>query len=438
MEKLRIHVCGTDIHVTELGKLTTGMVGATASFSFSPEWNGMLKTAVFCGGIKKDVILTGNTVKIPPECIRTPALTVGVFGHLADGTVVIPTVMSGNIGVSIGTKPSGDTQSGYTPDKWMQMIGMIGDLSMLTTEARNNLVAAINELAARSAGEVDPEQIRQLVQEYLAANPPQVKETDPTVPAWAKQPQKPSYTAAEVGAQPKGNYVKTVNGVAPDENGNVNVASGSTPDLSGYAKKEDIPSLDGYAKTADIPSALPNPNALTFTGAVQATYDGSKPMSVEIPQGGGGDSPWRKITDFTTEEEVATLFITQDDEGKTFKLKEIYFYVNALANSEGKTTSYFRFGVNPKNQHDCIWQTATGLPQTGFRWAQAVLALVGDVWVAQNTRTQINTASTFGGGYESNLSKSTPITTPAECVTFNFMGNIGVGSQIVIYGRDAA
>lgn len=48
-------------------------------------------------------------------------------------------------------------------------------------------------------------------------------ETDPTVPAWAKQPQKPSYTAAEVGAQPKGNYVKTVNGVAPDESGNVKV-----------------------------------------------------------------------------------------------------------------------------------------------------------------------------------------------------------------------
>ena len=28
----------------------------------------------------------------------------------------------------------------------------------------------------------------------------QLTERDPTVPAWAKQPQKPSYTAAEVGA----------------------------------------------------------------------------------------------------------------------------------------------------------------------------------------------------------------------------------------------
>lgn len=33
---------------------------------------------------------------------------------------------------------------------------------------------------------------------------------------------------------------------------------------------------------------LPNPSALTFTGAVEATYDGSNPVTVEIPQGGSG------------------------------------------------------------------------------------------------------------------------------------------------------
>lgn len=31
-----------------------------------------------------------------------------------------------------------------------------------------------------------------------------------------------------------------------------------------------------------------NPNALTFTGAVTGSYDGSEPMTVEIPSGGGG------------------------------------------------------------------------------------------------------------------------------------------------------
>ena len=33
----------------------------------------------------------------------------------------------------------------------------------------------------------------------------------------------------------------------------------------------------------DMPDALPNPNALTFTGAMTGTYDGSAPLSVKIP-----------------------------------------------------------------------------------------------------------------------------------------------------------
>ena len=36
-----------------------------------------------------------------------------------------------------------------------------------------------------------------------------------------------------------------------------------------------------------VPDKLPNPNALTFTGAVTSSYDGSEPVTVEIPQGEG-------------------------------------------------------------------------------------------------------------------------------------------------------
>lgn len=37
------------------------------------------------------------------------------------------------------------------------------------------------------------------------------------------------------------------------------------------------------AQKTDIPSALPNPNALKFTGAVTGSYNGSSPLSVNIP-----------------------------------------------------------------------------------------------------------------------------------------------------------
>jgi hypothetical protein len=35
----------------------------------------------------------------------------------------------------------------------------------------------------------------------------------------------------------------------------------------------------------EVPVALPNPNTITFTGVVEATYDGSSAVSVEIPSG---------------------------------------------------------------------------------------------------------------------------------------------------------
>ena len=45
---------------------------------------------------------------------------------------------------------------------------------------------------------------------------------------------------------------------------------------------------------------------LTFTGAVNATYDGSKAVSVEIPSGGDTDE---LLIDFTVEEEVTQIDI---------------------------------------------------------------------------------------------------------------------------------
>ena len=67
------------------------------------------------------------------------------------------------------------------------------------------------------------------------------------------------------------------------------------------------------AQKTDIPSALPNPNALTFTGAVNATYDGSTAVSVEIPSGGSVGSSiilWSSTTDSTKK-----FRITVDDSG---------------------------------------------------------------------------------------------------------------------------
>ena len=56
--------------------------------------------------------------------------------------------------------------------------------------------------AEEAAASVDKGMIVEVVSDYLDNNPVIVDETDPTVPEWAKQPAKPIYTAAEVGALP--------------------------------------------------------------------------------------------------------------------------------------------------------------------------------------------------------------------------------------------
>lgn len=52
------------------------------------------------------------------------------------------------------------------------------------------------------AAGVDETTIAAAVGEYLDEHPITVTETDPTVPEWAKNPTKPTYTAQEVGALP--------------------------------------------------------------------------------------------------------------------------------------------------------------------------------------------------------------------------------------------
>ena len=49
-----------------------------------------------------------------------------------------------------------------------------------------------------------------------------------------------------------------------------------------------------------------NPNALTFTGAVEGSYDGSAPVSVKIPEGGSGEA-WELLYETTLTEDAATF-----------------------------------------------------------------------------------------------------------------------------------
>ena len=92
--------------------LTSGMVGKEVQIDLSGEWEGLTKTAVFIAGyICRAVALTGSSVVIPQEILRSPyqKLRVGVRGDSDDGTLVIPTIMAEGPYILPGADPGDDT-----------------------------------------------------------------------------------------------------------------------------------------------------------------------------------------------------------------------------------------------------------------------------------------------------------------------------------------
>lgn len=268
---------------------------------------------------------------------------------------------------------------------------------------------------------ITDEQVQNAVNNYMAANP--IDETDPTVPDWAKNPTKPTYTASEVGALPDTTKIPSKTSDLQNDSGFLT----EHQDLSGYALKSEVPksasevgadaagtaeskvsahnvsdtahndirllvqglterlnaladsddeTLDqmseivsyikynrslingidtnkvdvsdivnslisnntdkplsakqgrvlkslidaitvptklselendsGYAKTTDIPDKLPNPQKLTFAGAITAEYDGSGAVTVTIPESSGGSG----VSDEKIAEAVGTYMET--------------------------------------------------------------------------------------------------------------------------------
>lgn len=90
----------------------------------------------------------------------------------------------------------------------------VGQYLQIESVSQDGKVTGIKavDLGADTGGEPDPVQVQQIVAEYLAQNPPIAEESDPNVPDWAKQAEKPSYSAADVGADAWGTAEAAVTG----------------------------------------------------------------------------------------------------------------------------------------------------------------------------------------------------------------------------------
>ena len=145
--------------------LTAGMQRAVAvRFVFSPDWDGLAKTAVFSNGRKTVDVLqaswTDNAAEVPHEILSAPGYIarVGVYGTDETG-LVLPTVWVTLGKVMPSTDPSGDESTNEALPVWQQILHQIGDLGKLTTEDKTNLVSAINEAAHTGSGGGEPPEI---------------------------------------------------------------------------------------------------------------------------------------------------------------------------------------------------------------------------------------------------------------------------------------
>lgn len=113
-----LFVSSASVAVEEKEVITAGRVGLQCSIRFSPDWDGLVKTAVFDGAESRDVIVTGERVTIPAECLAAEGdcLKAGFYGKSTDGAVVIPTVWASLGMIEHSVYPSGREGAAPTPD----------------------------------------------------------------------------------------------------------------------------------------------------------------------------------------------------------------------------------------------------------------------------------------------------------------------------------
>ena len=296
-------------------------------FEFDESWeNSNVKTALFIYNGKVlpvvfDRELDKNVCKIP-TLFDTELLHIGVK---SDDYVGLHTSTPAKVGCLLSAN---DMAS--------------GEITAPTKEVYDQIIALLNQYitsgggGGTGSGGLTEEQVKQIVTETAVT-----QENDPTVPAWAKQPEKPTYTAQEVGALSQGELQSGVNQALQQAK-----QSGEFDGKDYVLTEEDKQEIaEEASKLVETPSVDLQP--LTFTGAVEATYDGKTPVTVKIPTGGaGGETEWTKKT-ITLSEPVSTIAINIPQAKRV--LIYAYLVINDLEDSLNTGSSLFTVFVNGYN-----------------------------------------------------------------------------------------
>lgn len=120
------------------------------------------------------------------------------------------------------------------------------------------------------------------------------------------------------------------------------------------AKSDFSGSYNDLTDKPTIPTALPNPNAITFTGAVTSSYNGSEPVTINIPESGAGNMKKLTFTGAVTGEYDGTTDVNIDIPTATASTAGIIKVGNGLSISADGTLSvttatYYTGTADPVN-----------------------------------------------------------------------------------------
>ena len=264
----------------------------TVHWTLDDEWGAYdTKTmrTIYMDGTFTDKVFSGDMTELP-VCTVPGAVQIGLFaGDIRTSRVAILRALP-------SVRSAAGAPADHTPDVYDQLMDLIKGL-----------------------GGVAPDEIAKAVADYLAAHP--VKETDPTVPEWAKAETKPTYSAAEVGAIAQPDLQAATNAALAQAK-----ASGEFDGAPGEKGADGAPGIyygttqptgDTHPVWID-PNGMPNELDLSLgiTGAtvgqiakIAAVDASGVPTAwspVDMPSGGGGET-WELLSDNAIDDDVSYI-----------------------------------------------------------------------------------------------------------------------------------
>ena len=174
-----IQVNNNDVSPKRVNVGTRGSYGVTKlNFELSSEWDGSACEVVFHPrrGKPISVVWAGVPIDVPVEIMEHNGIAGYVFSGIQRSSYdtdesVKRVSLPGELEVLFTLEDKGGNSKGFTPSMYSQILALIGDLGSLTTDARENLVAAINEAAQSGSGDIDEDTVREIITNYLKENP---------------------------------------------------------------------------------------------------------------------------------------------------------------------------------------------------------------------------------------------------------------------------